>query len=231
MDETKILSAWRQNAQSWQATLAEEEIASRQVTNPAIFSAIQEHQPSSVLDVGCGEGWLLRQLREAESYHTRLGFEAVSYVPMTLVGIDGSEGLIAAAQAAGGADYQHLPYEAASPERLAELGTFDLIVCNYSLFGKDSVVELLAKLRQLLFDDGHLLIQTVHEEVFAGKTGWIEEDWHLMQQQYEGNYHWYLRDRAEWAQTFRAANFQLVKTQETDHPETGKKISFIFHLG
>ena len=231
MDEAKILTAWRKNAQSWQATLAGEEIASRSVTNPAIFSAIQEHQASSVLDVGCGEGWLLRQLRDAESYHNRLGFEAVSYVPQTLVGIDGSEGLIAAAEAAGGADYHHLPYEEASPEKLAELGKFDLVVCNYSLFGKDSVIELLRKLRALLSEDGHLLIQTVHEDVFEGKTGWIEEDWHLMQQEYEGQYHWYLRDRVAWEETFQAASFSLVKIHETDHPETGAKISFIFHLG
>jgi SAM-dependent methyltransferase len=229
MDESKILAAWRRNADNWRATLSGQEIASRAVTNPAILSAIDGYLPASVLDVGCGEGWLLRQLRGRGSIIPTDPERGTPLDP-TLVGFDGSEGLILAARLWGGAVYHDLPYAKATAKKLAALGRFELIVCNYSLFGKESVVTLLSNLRSCFHPGGRLLIQTVHESVFAGQTGWIAEDWHLMKQDYEGSYHWYLRDRAAWEQTFTAAGWQLADTQETQHPETGAAISFIFHL-
>ncbi len=60
--EDAILTSWAANAAPWIALLQGKGIASRQITNPAIVNAISRYRPDSVLDVGCGEGWLCRAL-------------------------------------------------------------------------------------------------------------------------------------------------------------------------
>lgn len=61
--ELQILQSWSCNAKPWIRAIANAEITSRVLaTNAAIVAAIQDRQPASVLDVGCGDGWLVREL-------------------------------------------------------------------------------------------------------------------------------------------------------------------------
>src|SRR5262245_57960704 len=61
-DET-IIESWQKNVRPWVAAIQNGEIATRVlVTNKAIIDAVIEHAPKTVLDVGCGEGWLVREL-------------------------------------------------------------------------------------------------------------------------------------------------------------------------
>ena len=58
-----VLDSWNQNAYSWITAIENEEIESRKiVTNNAIIDAIMSYSPDSILDMGCGEGWLTREL-------------------------------------------------------------------------------------------------------------------------------------------------------------------------
>ena len=61
--EQAIIDAWRDNAGPWREALAQGAIKSREaVTNQAIIDAVCQFQPRRVLDIGCGEGWLLQAL-------------------------------------------------------------------------------------------------------------------------------------------------------------------------
>ena len=63
--ETAILNSWRINAKPWRQLIQGEGIASRKaVTNAAILAAIEAvaSQDTRALDVGCGEGWLVREM-------------------------------------------------------------------------------------------------------------------------------------------------------------------------
>ena len=61
--EDALLDSWHQNAQAWIDAVRHGAIESRrQVTDQAILLAILGRQPERVLDLGCGEGWLLRAL-------------------------------------------------------------------------------------------------------------------------------------------------------------------------
>ncbi|MEM6396862.1 MAG: class I SAM-dependent methyltransferase [Bacteroidota bacterium] len=213
------LHTYQQNAPAWLVTIDQNEIPSREWTNPAILHAARSLQPQSILDVGCGEGWLLRTLAAPDGNYNP---------PEKRVGIDGVPALIEAASKRDPAgQYLTIPYDQLSAD--ADLGSFELIICNYSLFGKESVVELLQKLTHFISPKGYLLIQTIHDTVFPDPSRWVEEDWCAMKQNYQGGYKWYYRSLAEWNRDFEQSGWSMFRYIETSKPDGGK-LSYIFMM-
>ncbi|RBJ73992.1 SAM-dependent methyltransferase, partial [Pseudomonas sp. MWU12-2534b] len=63
--ESTLLQSWNHNAKAWIEAIRTGAIESRlNVTNQAIVLAVLGRQPERVLDLGCGEGWLLRELEK-----------------------------------------------------------------------------------------------------------------------------------------------------------------------
>ena len=84
LNDKLVLDSWNNNASAWINTIENEEIESRKLaTNQAIVDAVTSYSPSSIIDIGCGEGWLTRKL-------TIKGIEAW--------GVDGVSSLIKKAQ-------------------------------------------------------------------------------------------------------------------------------------
>lgn len=143
--EQKILSAWVQNAQPWIDAIANHQIESRvAVTNQAIIDAVLAEPAQTILDIGCGEGWLVRSL-------TSHGLD--------VFGVDGVPELIEQARQYGGGRFQVLTYDAISNGQLRQ--TFDTAVCNFSLLGQDSTLSVFRAMPKLLKPDGRLIIQTL----------------------------------------------------------------------
>lgn len=204
--ENALLQSWRHNAQSWIAAVRSGAIESRrQVTDQAILLAILGRQPERVLDLGCGEGWLLRALAER-------GIDAT--------GVDGDASLVAAAQAAGSTPVYQAKYaQLASGE--VDIGrNYDLICANFALLHQD-IIPLLAALRTLLSPGGALVIQTLHPWSTANgdyQDGWREEsftgfngDWQPMP--------WYFRTLGSWLNALEMGGFGLLSLQEPQHPQ------------
>jgi 2-polyprenyl-3-methyl-5-hydroxy-6-metoxy-1,4-benzoquinol methylase len=115
LSDAKIIEAWGKNALPWIAAVREGRIESRQrVTDQAIVDAILNRAPRSVLDVGCGEGWLARAL-------------ARHHIGVT--GIDTVPALIEAAREAGGGDFHLMSYEDIAAGNLGI--SVDTLVCNF----------------------------------------------------------------------------------------------------
>ena len=94
--EKQIQKTWRKNGSSWSAAVRGQEIPSRvKVTDDAVVNVVVGMSPHSVLDIGCGEGWLARRLAEQS---------------IQVLGIDAEASLIADAKAAGGGEFLVLPY-------------------------------------------------------------------------------------------------------------------------
>lgn len=173
-------------------------------------------QPKRVLDVGCGEGWLVRALNECGIY---------------CFGVDGSQSLVQQAQAAGCGSFRILTYDeiVTNPHQLD--GLYDLIVCNFSLLG-ETIVPLLTALGKVLLPNGHLVIQTVHPWSVCGDTayddGWRteyfttfgEEGWEPMP--------WYFRTLSSWLATFARSGLQIRECVEPKAPKTQHPYSLIF---
>ena len=61
--KSELAAAWDRNAENWTRAVRDGLIASRKAgSDEAIVSAIVARRPARLLDVGCGEGWLIRRV-------------------------------------------------------------------------------------------------------------------------------------------------------------------------
>jgi 2-polyprenyl-3-methyl-5-hydroxy-6-metoxy-1,4-benzoquinol methylase len=207
---------WDSNAAAWTEAVRERRIASRRDgTDAAIVAAVLRTAPSSVLDVGCGEGWLARALAAAGC---------------RVVGIDASESLLASARNLGGGTFVAMTYDAL-PARAAELGgPFDVAVCNFSLLDA-ALAPLFDALRSLLGADGRLVIQTAHPWIACGgepyADGWREETFAGFGDGFTAPMPWYFRTLASWVDGIAASRFAIARIAEPVDAGSGRPLSLL----
>jgi len=155
-----LIRSWERNAANWTRVVRDGLIPSRRAgTDAAVLDAIAECAPRRLLDIGCGEGWLVRA--------------AVARTGCAAVGIDGAAALIDAARTADPANRYHvLDYDSFAA---SDIGTdFDVAVLNYSLFAED-IAPLLRAAASRLAPGGVIVIQTLHPGD-GTEDGWRTED-------------------------------------------------------
>ncbi|RON51594.1 class I SAM-dependent methyltransferase [Pseudomonas frederiksbergensis] len=205
--ESSLLQSWHHNAAAWIEAIRSASIESRQqVTDQAILLAVLSRQPERVLDLGCGEGWLLRALADRG---------------INVVGVDGDASLVEAARAAGSSAVHVASYEALV-ETQVDIGSgYDLICANFALLHQD-IIPLLAAMNALLAPGGALVIQTLHPWTAAAgdyQDGWREETFAGFKGQWQPM-PWYFRTLSSWLNALDMAGFQLVSLQEPQHPQS-----------
>lgn len=212
--EQRILASWHDNAVPWTRLIKRQGIASRRISDPAIEQAILAYQPGRVLDVGCGEGWLCRQLA-SQGMHT--------------TGIDAIQSLVdSARQQHPDGDYRCLSFDELE-ESLTE--PFDLAVCNFSLFGEQSVEQLLASLQTRLSPSGTLLVQTLHPLMACEgnyRNGWRETRWPGSGDDFGDAPPWYFRTLGNWLSLFQGLGYRVSMEEPLD-PQQEMPVSVIFH--
>lgn len=214
----KIIESWNVNAEKWITTINNEEIESRKlVTNRAIIDAVMEYHPASIIDIGCGEGWLTRELQKKG---------------LSVLGIDGIEPLIKNAIDKGGEHYAVCSYKDLVAGKLTFKKPFSAAVANFALIDKEETEKLMDYLTGILKYNGFLFIQTLHPLWVDGeyKTGWKEGSWNGMKQNFTLPYQWYFRTLEDWVGLFSDAGFYVEALKEPLHPLTQKPASLIFIL-
>ena len=216
LSDARIVDSWRKNASPWTAAVRENQIASRTlVTNKAIVDAVLSRSPRTVLDIGCGEGWLARSLSEH-------GIRAI--------GVDAVPALIEQARKAGGGEFRVMSYEDIAVGSLDV--SVDLVVANFSLIGKESVENVIRRAPSLLNSRGSLVIQTLHPVASCGdesySDGWRTGSWAGFSEEFSDPAPWYFRTMESWETLLADSGFRILETREPVHPETGKPASVIF---
>ena len=216
LSDDRIVDSWHKNASPWTDAVRGNQIESRAlITNRAIIEAVLSRSPRTVLDIGCGEGWLVRALAEH-------GVEAT--------GVDVVPALVEQANAAGGGEFRVASYEQIAAGELDM--TVDAVVANFSLIGKESVEGVVRRAPELLSEKGALIIQTLHPKVAGGDEpyadGWRRGSWTGFSDDFTDPAPWYFRTLESWKRLLTDAGFSRVEVREPIHPETGKPASVIF---
>lgn len=212
----KIIESWRNNVNPWISAIRNNEIESRLlITNSAIINVIIECNPKTVLDTGCGEGWLVRELE-------KLGILSL--------GIDIVQQFIDSALEEGAGRFKAISYENLSYRTLKE--TFDVVVCNFSLLGKESVIGLFKNMPSLINENGLFIIQTIHPVVCCGdrkyEDGWREGSWDGFSDKFKDPAPWYFRTLETWKLLFLNNGFTINKIIEPLNQKTQAPASIIF---
>lgn len=198
--ENELVASWSLNALRWQGVVDEGRLASRlRVTNRAILEAVLSRPHSRLLDLGCGEGWLARELQ-------RHGCQ--------VVGCDVSPELIERARSLSSGEFVVAGYE-----DLAEAlkgRRFEAVVANFSLLGQSSVEAALGHVARLLEPQGRLWIQTMHPLTLPPPyvDGWRSEDWRSLDPEGWVAMPWYFRTLESWWRLLEECGFQLVGLRE-----------------
>lgn len=221
--DERVLAAWQQNALPWTDAVREGRIASRTlVTDDAIVQTVLSWAPhgGTLLDLGCGEGWLCRTLASQAPDRA-----------LRLFGVDAVASLVDAARAAGGATFQVLDYRQLASEGPQRLPPLDLVVSNFALIGDADVAAALSALPALLVPAGHVVIQTLHPLMACGELpyqdGWREGSWQGCGSGFAEAAPWYFRTLSGWLALLRDSGLRLLATREPLHPDTGKPASLI----
>lgn len=214
--DDRIVESWHRNAAPWTAAVRERRIESRRlVTDAAVVEAVMSTVPRTVLDIGCGEGWLARAL-------------AARGVAVT--GVDVVPELVAQARTSGGGDFRTMSYEQLAAGALSM--RVDTAVCNFSLIGKESVEALFAALPALLHPGGAAVVQTLHPLAACGDApyadGWRDGSWAGFDGGFRDAAPWYFRTLESWEALFRRQGFDALLRREPLHPATGRPASVIF---
>lgn len=217
-NEKKIIASWAANAANWIEVIDCNGIESRKlITNKAIVDIVCSSNPASVLDVGCGEGWLAKELFEKG---------------IDISGIDVIPELIARAKDKVIGDFKIASYEDIADGKIIFSKLFDAIVINFALIAKESTANLLAALPRYLASGGKLFIQTLHphsRKFFDDyTTGWKEGSWDGLGEQFTLPYQWYFRTLEDWLALLSESGYNNIKITEVLHPVSAKQLSVIF---
>ena len=190
LSESHIVDAWRKNASPWITAVRERLIESRKLcTDQAIVDAVLSCAPCTIMDLGCGEGWLTHKLSD---------------YGLQVLGVDVVQEFVEEAQRTGKGEFRTLSYEEIVEGTLDV--TVDAIVCNFSLLGKESVEGVVRAAARLLNSRGVFIVQTLHPLIECGEApyldGWRKGSWAGFGNEFTDPAPWYFRTLESWIRLF-----------------------------
>ncbi|MCY1542617.1 hypothetical protein D9M68_783740 [compost metagenome] len=150
------------------------------------------------------------------------------------VGVDASAPLIERARAACGqrAKYRVCGY-AELENQAAQLGRFDVLVCNFALL-EEPLTPILEALHGVLAVGGRLLIQTLHPwracNDASYRDGWRVETFAGFGGGFEEPMPWFFRTLESWLSLLSETGWRLQWLQEPLHPESEQPVSLLLLL-
>ena len=211
-----IITSWELNAAEWIKTITKQSISSRRFTNKAILDTISTIEANSVIDIGCGEGWLA---------------EALTNTGKKVIGVDAIDALLEHARTKSNALFYKMTFEDIASGTLIPSAPFDLAVFNFCLYQKDGLVTLLKQTKSALVATGSIIIQTLHpyfliEEQLPYKSQWIENSWKGLDGNFTNGHPWYARTLEDWHTELQGIPDTKISFKEITNT-AGKPLSLI----
>lgn len=202
---------WDKNAATWTTAIREQLIASRKITNRAIADVINASGVKSVVDLGCGEGWLASGLRPEVRYH----------------GLDSSGELVRLAQQKYGERFSMVSYQQIAEGSWQPTEKFEGAVFNFSLM-EENLAPLLKGLGRKLAPGARLWVQTLHPCYVLSpyRDGWQSEDFRGFPLPFDGSMPWYGRMLSSWLRELRECGLELRNVVEPGDGERACSVLF-----
>lgn len=215
--ENDIIRSWSKNASEWSRLIEQEKIASRKFTNPAIVEEVMKYDLLKILDLGCGEGWLSRALKNKRN---------------SVTGVDVTEALLETARRKSSQNFYRMSYEEIIEGKSIPEAPFDAVVLNFCLYHKEEVPRLLFSLRSSLSKPGLIFIQTLHPVFLllnnqAYEDQWIKDSWKGLQGNFVEPHAWYARTFESWISAFIDSGFNILGVKEVTN-DSKIPVSVIF---
>lgn len=215
--KNEILESWKKNAVEWVRVIENNQIESRKYTNTAIVKTLADIPSSKILDIGCGEGWLTREI-------TAMGKSAV--------GIDAIATLLENARKKGPEPYYQMSYEEIIMGKPIPETPFDSAVFNFCLYQKDGLTDLLIHTKNALLKNGNIIIQTLHpfflfHHGLDYKSQWVTDSWKGLPGNFKEGHSWYARTFEDWTNVFNACRMKILDMKEVTN-QNKQPISLIF---
>lgn len=188
---SKTFDKWALNGRS---ELMEKEHGKTVLT---FLKSIRFGEPFSFLDIGCGNGWIVREISRLKNC-TRA------------VGIDKSSHMIKNAKSKSVLKKEH--YIDTDLESWAYRGKFDYVFAMESIYYSESILQAVKKAYRLLRDDG----------VFFCGTDFYSENKATARWQKAMTVKMHLLSKQEWRSIFQDAGFK-VRVRHVRDPNSRKK--------
>jgi len=184
----EIITSWELNAAEWIKAIANGSISSRQFSDQAILDAILALDSNTIIDVGCGEGWLTTILANSGKQ---------------VVGIDAIEALLLHARSKSDVPFFKMTFEEIASGISIPHSPFDLAVFNFCLYQKDGLTDLLTQTKNGLVETGTILIQTLHpyflmEQQLTYESQWLQDSWKGLDGNFTNGHPWFARTFEDW---------------------------------
>ncbi|MBC6400511.1 MAG: methyltransferase domain-containing protein [Ekhidna sp.] len=218
MDNT-IKKVWEENSNEWIRLVESGLISSRKVTNSAIIKVLLNYSFKRVCDVGCGEGWLVRELIMNNKVAN---------------GIDAAQGLIEFAKNRGEGNYSIQTFEDIISGELLKNGPYDAAVLNFCIYEKKSTPDLLRSIAEQLEGNKYIFIQSLHPWVISKfnkpyKDQWLDNSWAGLDGKFVSTHSWYYRTFSGWQKLIRNAELEVVDLVEP-LSDSNEPLSIIYVL-
>ncbi|PKA97715.1 methyltransferase family protein [Flavobacteriaceae bacterium MAR_2009_75] len=215
----KIKTSWQSNAKEWIKVIDNNQIGSRQFTSKAIVDFLGELSFQKLIDVGCGEGWLTRQI-------THFDREAV--------GVDGIEILLQNARSKGNESFYKITYEEISEGEIIPDGPYDIAVFNFCLYQERGLSELFRGISKSLSMNGSIVVQTIHpyylfQEGLEYKSQLISDSWKGLPGNFIDGHTWYARTFEDWFTVIQESGMK-IKTLKEILNDQQLPVSLILHI-
>jgi SAM-dependent methyltransferase len=214
--DARTVEGWSAVAREWTAAVRAGLDPVRAIACEALVKLVRQVPTGPILDAGCGEGWLAREL--AARGHRVMAF-------------DGAAGMVAQARdcpAPEGLEFKVLTFAEASSGPRKMGSAYGTIVFNFSLL-EERITPVLSAAGSLLYPYGRLLVQAAHPFCDAGE---YRDGWRMLREVAPGvtlsrPVPWYFRTFSTWVLELRRAGLLLVETYEPLDPRTGRPVSLI----
>nr|AFD03148.1 methyltransferase type 11 [uncultured bacterium W5-77b] len=181
------------------AKIGRDELMEREHTKAVskFLESISFEKEFSFLDIGCGNGWVVRKISKIKSCKK-------------VVGIDKSKFMIKNAISKKKAVKEH--YIQSDIESWGYKGKFDFIFSMESLYYSESLEKALAKIFKLLKSGGKFFCGTDFYKDNKATSRWSKQMRVPM----------HLRSKSEWIKLFKDVGFK-TKTRQVKDPKNRKK--------